>query len=107
MKEVGRLRVPVCCSRVFTVASLVLWCVGGIEARLTFFPVSDSCPEHGTVCKQDLGELQKTHEDAHWKQSVPAEGGDYSHAFRSRRLRSFYMHMNMHRPPSRHEWVFH
>lgn len=50
-------------SPVLTVASCVLWCVGGIEARSTFFPVDDSRPGqwHGTDCERGLGELLNTH----------------------------------------------
>lgn len=43
----------------------MLWCVGGIEARSTFFPVDDSCPGHGTDCKRGLGELQNIHTHTH------------------------------------------
>lgn len=51
-------------SPVLTVASCVLWCVGGIEARSTFFPVDDSRPGHGTDCERGLGELLNTHTHA-------------------------------------------
>lgn len=47
-------------SRVLLVASCALWCVGGMEAQSTYFPVDDSCPGHGTDCKRGLGEPQNT-----------------------------------------------